>query len=376
MGFCRAAPTEGEYWSKTRGYTYGTFSITSVEVERLKFTIPSGENLTVTRRDYEQTSILLDDYVAGVLSSDDVLEKSGRSAYIFSLVHMLRKLKSQPTLKALLSPKSRVFLKSEFAPVSNDWPAVSFTNEGPARDFGTNINPEHDLVVFAGTQAKETPLQYRANLLSAVRVRSEPVNSRLLIHNEVLEFFQGGKPNRFIWSLPVIEAWALVDLPSARDYVGQKYSVLGLGLARQSGIELSPAEITSLQDLRIRPIPLQIIQTDDLKEDLGDPLSSEFARILAGLRLRAQRGGSETKRVAPIRICDLKMNDLRQMWQSQGGKCKLCDRILPQGGNNVLLQISADRIDSNNANYDLANTQLTHLACNLGKNAASARDFV
>ena len=42
---------------------------------------------------------------------------------------------------------------------------------------------------------------------------------------------------------------------------------------------------------------------------------------------------------------------------------------------NKLLQPSPDRIDSNAASYGPENFQLVHLACNLGKNNATAAQF-
>ena len=77
------------YWSKTRGYTYGTFVMTSIEELRVKFTIPSGEELSVTKRDYQDTAARLDGFSQEKLSSADI-KKSFKAAYIFSLARQLR----------------------------------------------------------------------------------------------------------------------------------------------------------------------------------------------------------------------------------------------------------------------------------------------
>ena len=364
------------YWSKTRGYTYGTFVITAVESTSVSFTIPSGESLTVTKRDYEQTAPRLDDYLAGIISSDEVLEQSGRSAYIFSLVRMLRNAAEQVVFGDLLSAQTRVFLKSEFAPISNEWPAVSFTNEAPAKAFSGGFDPVHDFVIFAGTQTNDTSSAHKARLMSAARLTGSVVDSRLVIPLKNLSLFQGTNANRYIWSIQATEAWEFVDLPSARQLVGPKYKVLGLGRARQEGIQLSPSELEGLRKLRIRPILLRVVQTQDLETESSDEsISGQLAHILAALRSRAQQGGSVVKRIAPLRICKLTMRDLEQMWRSQDGRCNLCKGPMPNSRSNILLQVSADRLDSSNPNYDVANTQLTHLGCNLGKNAATEEDF-
>jgi hypothetical protein len=333
------------YWSKTQGYTYGTFVITAVDHKRISFTIPAGEPLTVTQRDYERTALLFDDYMAGEISSHDVLAQSGRSAYIFSLVRMLRNTAAQATLGDLLAADGKVFLKSEFAPISNEWPAVSFTNEAPARAFARSFDPVKDLVIFSGTQTKDTSSEHRAKLLSAARLSGGLVDSRLVVPLKNLNLFQGINASRYLWSIPATEAWEFVDLPSARQVVGQKYKVLGLGLARQSGIQLSRGDLEDLRHLRIRPILLRVLQTDDLETPgLKESVNGQLVRILASLRSRAQQGGSLVTRIAPLRICKLKMADLEQMWRSQGGKCNLCKGPLPDSGSNILLQVSADRI--------------------------------
>jgi hypothetical protein len=40
-----------------------------------------------------------------------------------------------------------------------------------------------------------------------------------------------------------------------------------------------------------------------------------------------------------------------------------------------MLQCSPDRIDSNNPSYSGDNLQITHLACNLGKNDCTSEEF-
>lgn len=58
----------------------------------------------------------------------------------------------------------------------------------------------------------------------------------------------------------------------------------------------------------------------------------------------------------------------------QRGLCALCGCPLEPTGNH-LLKASPDRIDSTNPSYDADNLQITHLGCNLAKNAFSNEQF-
>jgi hypothetical protein len=192
--------------------------------------------------------------------------------------------------------------------------------------------------------------------------KGPPIDSRLLIHRSVLDSFQNGDPNRFSNSLSALQAWSFVDLPNTRTFLKEKYRVIGRGSNRQAEIELSRGEIEGLQNLPMRTIPLRLFQTIDLEsEDLADPLIEELARVLSGLRSRAQQGGIEVKRIAPVRTIKLNMADLKAMWAAQNGKCGLCNGAIPLSQTNSLLKISADRINSENGAYDSCNTHLTHL---------------
>jgi hypothetical protein len=271
-----------------------------------------------------------------------------------------------------------VFLKSEYGPISQLWPAVSFSSEAYARELGGSVNAESDLVLFAGTQNKIlTPAKYRERLLCVSRIRSgPPVDSGLLVDADTLANFQGGDQGKFAFSLPPTEAWELPSLPSAREYIGDKYGVIGQGKNRLSYLELSVEEVERLRPIAIKKICLSSVPLDEFNiAESSSDLDRHLGRVLARLLSRAQQGGSTLSRCAPIRIVSLSKGDLRGMWERQLATCNLCGRQIPLLSRNFLLQVSADRIDSQNSNYDLTNTQLVHLGCNLGKSSASEADF-
>jgi hypothetical protein len=70
---------------------------------------------------------------------------------------------------------------------------------------------------------------------------------------------------------------------------------------------------------------------------------------------------------------------ITKLIQDQEERCKLCGGPLDLSEPpNRLAQPSADRINSTKKIYDRTNLQITHLACNLGKNECSnveALDF-
>ena|ERR1035437_467289 len=78
------------YWGAYRGYAYGTFTLVDVNEKFIELTIPSGEQLKVYRRDFEKIEPLYDGYVDGSVGSAEIKRQTGRSAYIFSLVHEIR----------------------------------------------------------------------------------------------------------------------------------------------------------------------------------------------------------------------------------------------------------------------------------------------
>jgi hypothetical protein len=110
-----------------------------------------------------------------------------------------------------------------------------------------------------------------------------------------------------------------------------------------------------------------------------DALRQEISRLglVEAMKQDAARAGMDRTGVYPPRTVpnDLDVEQmLVQKWHDQKGLCALCDKPIPWNSTNKLLQLSRDRADSANKTYDCQNTQLTHLACNLGKNDATA-DF-
>jgi hypothetical protein len=109
-----------------------------------------------------------------------------------------------------------------------------------------------------------------------------------------------------------------------------------------------------------------------------NPLRAAITRIVDLIRNRVGVAGSERSGRNPQRLSpeDAELFEmLLRCWHEQNGVCVLCRREIPLSTQNRLLQLSPDRLDSANVRYDLQNTRLTHLACNLGKSDATLDEW-
>ena len=141
-------------------------------------------------------------------------------------------------------------------------------------------------------------------------------------------------------------------------------------------------ERNALLALEIIPVELNLQPAATAFDDnraimSSDPaISKEIGRIAADIIDRAQRGGMEVIRVAPVRLVESDIQIiLHKKWREQRGLCTLCGGALIIGGSNKLLQASADRIDSKIIRYDAGNVHITHLGCNLAKNDVTMIEF-
>ena len=108
------------------------------------------------------------------------------------------------------------------------------------------------------------------------------------------------------------------------------------------------------------------------------PVKQEAYRMALLIIDRVKRAGEVDVKINPLRSAP-NLSDLNALlihkWQEQNGRCDLCGGKLMSGGENKMLQPSADRIDSANGAYDDENVWITHLACNLAKNKYGLGDF-
>ena len=75
-------------------------------------------------------------------------------------------------LQDVIAPDGRIFLKPEWGPISDEWPAVSFTRSTVGNRLRREFNPDRDVILYVGTGSPEATKEpeHRRRLLSAVKV--------------------------------------------------------------------------------------------------------------------------------------------------------------------------------------------------------------
>jgi len=288
-------------------------------------------------------------------------------------------------LRETVPESARIYLKSEFGPISNDWPAVSFSKNSVGVKLRSAYNPATDLIVYVGTSnpaTTENP-KHRRRLLSAVRIDPHTIyDTRDLIPAKRWEESQEKYRGRWDKSFPVLKAWEFSDFPSAPDTLGAAYTRLGFMENRGNVVELIGAEKTPLSSLSVLEVQLVLQDKAKVFEDKRDfkNLPFELRRFLGILRDRlkdrVKASGTQSSRTTPIRFLDADIDILLgKKWEGQRQRCALCDGKIELRASNRLLQGSVDRIDSACPWYDEKNLQITHLACNLAKNDATNEEF-
>jgi hypothetical protein len=286
----------------------------------------------------------------------------------------------------VVAADGHIWLKSEWAPASEEWPAVSFSKRSVGERLQREFRPRRDILIYAGTgnpQFTEEP-QHRKRLLSALSIEPmQLLETRTCIPAESWERAQRDFRGRWYWSMPALDIWDIEDLPLAHDVSPQSYSQLGLIVNRGSVVEVLTEEREALLQLRLRKVAFEPAPkarpfgNTRTFLNLSREIRDEIARMAGGIRDRVVRGGTEQTRTSPVRT--MSETDINIMlgvkWQEQNGLCFLCHGPLLPGTKNYLLQCSPDRIDSQDVAYNEANTRITHLGCNLAKNKVTIPDF-
>jgi hypothetical protein len=298
-------------------------------------------------------------------------------------------LKGAKLVSDIASKDSRFFLKSEWGPISDYWPAMSFGKSTVGDYVNQTYNPDKDFIVYAGTSNPERTqaAENRSALLSLLKVEiGQPIPTEQLVpweswQNALKEFNKN-------WPLSfgVTAGWNLKNRPSAREMTPDAYRALGIRSNWGGVVEISGVERDALFSQQIEWVELP--SADALKKAAGQQnrvrkMRDNPALNAAAVRLqeliKGRLGGPQSVRVTrPGRNIPAGM-DLSAVIHDkiieQNYLCALCGREMRLDTVKKMLQISPDRKDSSNPSYGPENLQITHLACNLAKNDASTEDF-
>ncbi|WP_375787726.1 hypothetical protein ACE10Z_09725 [Bradyrhizobium sp. Pha-3] len=281
-------------------------------------------------------------------------------------------------LEDIVAPDSRLYAKSEWAPASALWPALSFSQRGVANRFGDFYSLGRDFVITVGTGNPKDTLDpaHRQRLMSIVDVAPNViVATGDLVEPETWRRAQLTHPDRWKLSMPIVRCWTFANFPEAKAHMSATYRrfsnptnrgkpipVDEVDLAGLLGLEVTAIEIPPYVERRLHSIP-----TDRL-------LNQDISRLANNIANAVERAGTEREDTYPERT-SLNFSDLfkllNELWRTQKGSCSLCGGPIVPGEENALLRMSADRIDSADKRYGTGNVHLTHVGCNLAKSSAS-----
>ena len=281
------------------------------------------------------------------------------------------------TVASVAGPNSRFFLKSEYGPLSRHWPVVAFTSKSLGSRIQSDFRPEADFIVYTGTVGSTTlDPAHRGRLLSLVRIDTTEIHSTSdLIAGDSWQWAHQEYPGQWENCFKAVEGWNFVPFPSSREALPSSYPLMGKYPNRGGVLEITGADRSSLLKLRIELLLLRQLSEED-QPSAGPDLLAEARRIANLIFARVSISGENVQRTAPERTApeDLVPN-IHALLQARPLVCYLCGGVMQIKPKNRLLQPSPDRVDSSIGDYGPENLRLAHLACNLGKNAASVEEF-
>jgi hypothetical protein len=280
---------------------------------------------------------------------------------------------------SLARADSRFFLKSEYGPLSSDWPAVAFSSRSVGAKIQDNFRPTSDFIVFTGTGGPQTAdPAHRSRLLSLVRIDTREIQpTSELIAQHSWERARGEYPGQWENCFEAVAGWNFVPFPLSRDTLPETYPKIGLH--RGDVLEIAENDRVALLGLRVTPLLLRPPKREDAVGEMPptEPDLLAEARRIAGLIFaRVAISGETIQRAAPDRTApDDLVPNIHTLLQANPLVCYLCGGVMQIKPKNRLLQPSPDRVDSGIGDYGTENLRLAHLACNLGKNASSVAEF-
>ena len=296
-------------------------------------------------------------------------------------------------IQDVMKPDGRVFLKSEWGPIGDDWPCVSFTKKSVGDRLRAEFRPGRDVLVYVGTSNAEMTQNpaHRGRLLSAVVIQPKQVlETRKIIPPDIWQNTMNfwGK-DRWPYAMAVTRATNIVEkpLPHAHDIIPLAYRSFSELANRGNVVEALDSERAAIMEIEVEEIELHLSEDvqhhlemmEAISPDLEKTIRQEVSRMAMGIQARVSSGGEASVKINPQRnapnISDLVLL-LTDKWKQQSGQCGLCGGNLALKGGNPMLQPSPDRIDSDNGAYDEGNVHITHLACNLAKNQYGSPQFI
>ena len=278
---------------------------------------------------------------------------------------------------------SRFFLKSEYGPLSDSWPAMSFSLPPLVGWLNRHYRPESDFIVYTGTGGTETPVpQHRSRLLSILMIDlMKTYRTEQLIPAESWRWAEQHYPGQWQHAFWVVDGWHFTDLPLSSSIVPREYQKIGRYPHRGMVVEITGRDREHLLRLNISHLTLSRKAAVDEAMTLSSlrnnaSINAEAVRIANLVYNRVEASGILQQRTAPERSApsDLVLR-VGLLLMKNPLVCGLCSGLMHIRPANRLLQPSPDRVESSSGDYGPNNFQLVHLACNLAKNRFTVAEF-
>jgi hypothetical protein len=289
------------------------------------------------------------------------------------------------TLRDFATVESRLYLKSEYGPLSTAWPVVAFTATALKNKLEREYRTGRDFIVYTGTSGQQTEDEGdRGRLLSIVDINTtRTYRTADVIPGASWDWATTHYPGQWQNAFEAVRGWDIPSRPLCSQVLGEAYSKMGRYPYRGMVLELDGDHREAILDLEIVPVEGLGLRKSDGALDIPSLLrpenqliNQEASRLAALVYSRVQLSGQVIQSTAPIRNAPIDLLlQIANLLKQSPLTCALCGGELPLKPANKLLQPSGDRKDSSSGDYGPDNYQLVHLACNLGKNSASGEQF-
>lgn len=210
-------------------------------------------------------------------------------------------------LLEILSGDSRLFAKSEFGALSENWPALSFYSRKIATKFSSEYRRGRDFVIYVGTgdPSKTPDGRHRQNLLSVVSVEPRtPMDTRKIVPPESWDRAVSQYGVRWEWSLPVDAAYTIEGFPKAHDLIPSTYRSLGTLQNLGRCVEIAAEERAGLDGLKLSSVEIELTPRAKIALSLNtdnQDLKREISRLMDLIMQDVRRAGVERSGENPLR---------------------------------------------------------------------------
>lgn len=210
-------------------------------------------------------------------------------------------------LKEFVTEGARFFLKSEYGPLSPEWPVVAFSQTSFESQIRREYRTGRDFVVYLGTKGEENPLATdRGALLSVAEIDlTRTFETYAHISPDARKWAEKHYPGQWMRCFRVTKGFDLPARPVAADLFSQTdlrmWHVPFREIEQQDRLRLLELDAIALEDLDILKRSGRELDQSDLLRPEHRALSQEAIRLAELIINRVDASGEMQQRRAPIR---------------------------------------------------------------------------